>query len=139
MKVGFTGTRRGMTLSQKLAVRELLLLLQPEAVQHGDCVGADADFHEIATGLGLLVQIRPCNLSNQRAFCHGIVIANEKPPLERNKDIVFDTNLLIACPGGATEELRSGTWATMRYTRKYSKPLYLVWPDGATEQENMFP
>ncbi|HEY8864588.1 MAG TPA: hypothetical protein VIO37_10510 [Candidatus Dormibacteraeota bacterium] len=37
-----------------------------------------------------------------------------KPYLERDRDIVADVELLIACPGEFHEINRSGTWYTVR-------------------------
>jgi hypothetical protein len=45
MKVGFTGTRKGMTPQQRVAFAELVITLRPTQAHHGDCVGADAEFH----------------------------------------------------------------------------------------------
>lgn len=59
-----------------------------------------------------------------------------KPPLIRNHDIVNNVELMIACPFETTEQLRSGTWATIRYTRKQKKHLIIIWPDGTYLEEN---
>jgi len=37
-----------------------------------------------------------------------------KPYLTRNKDIVRDTEMLVAAPADETEVIRSGTWSTVR-------------------------
>jgi hypothetical protein len=37
---------------------------------------------------------------------------------------------MVATPRGFKEELRSGTWATIRYTIKMKKLLTIIWPDG---------
>jgi hypothetical protein len=58
-----------------------------------------------------------------------------KPYLERNRDIVDSTELLIACPKDMTES-SGGTWATVRYARKQKKPIVVVWPDGSVTEEN---
>ncbi len=50
MKVGFTGTRKGMTEFQKTEVRRLLTEYmhgRDMEAHHGDCIGADTDFHNI--------------------------------------------------------------------------------------------
>jgi hypothetical protein len=43
---------------------------------------------------------------------------------------------MISAPAGISEELRSGTWTTIRYTRKMKIPLSIVWPDGYITHEN---
>jgi len=50
MKVGFTGTQAGLTPKQKLELRSLLMDYRDDITEfhHGDCIGADADAHEIA-------------------------------------------------------------------------------------------
>jgi len=45
MRVGFTGTSQGMTRPQQEAVAALLLDPVPNEAHHGNCVGADAEFH----------------------------------------------------------------------------------------------
>jgi hypothetical protein len=46
LRIGFTGTRQGMTKRQRNALRDLL------AAHHGDAVGVDAEAHDIAIELG---------------------------------------------------------------------------------------
>lgn len=53
----------------------------------------------------------------------------------RNREIVADSELLIACPRTRDEVLRSGVWATIRAMRRARRPLYLVAPDGALSVE----
>ena len=43
--------------------------------------------------------------------------------------------MLSATPGGFKEELRSGTWACVRYARKADRPVHIVWPDGKVNAE----
>jgi hypothetical protein len=48
--IGFTGTRHGMTPAQRHAVSQLIAELAAGAAftaHHGDCVGADAEFHDL--------------------------------------------------------------------------------------------
>jgi hypothetical protein len=54
----------------------------------------------------------------------------EAPFLKRNKNIVDYTDLLVACPNGFEEVIRSGTWATWRYAVKQEKLWIIIWPDG---------
>jgi hypothetical protein len=69
MRVGFTGTRRGMTDAQKDTVRGLLVRLRPAECHHGYRVGADAEFHALAEETGALLVIHPPADDSQRAFC----------------------------------------------------------------------
>jgi hypothetical protein len=99
-----------------------------EEVHHGDCVGADAQFHELARAKGLISIAHPPTDSKYRAFCKDGTQLAPKPYLERNHDIVNACDVLIVCPKERTEVLRSGTWATYRYGRKQGKKVKLILP-----------
>ena len=97
---------------------------------HGDCVGADALAHSLIREMPWWhVVIHPPLNPKHRAFCQG-VLRTPKTFLARNHDIVDESDILVACPYQAEEVLRSGTWATVRYARKKSKPVILVLPSG---------
>lgn len=128
MKVGFTGTQIGMTSKQARVVARMLHGFKPEEFHHGDCVGADADAHSIASQIGLKIVIHPPEYESKRAFCDGDEVRKKKPYLERNHDIVDETDILIATPKSTKEELRSGTWATVRHARKCGKKVIIVGP-----------
>jgi hypothetical protein len=130
IKVGFTGTHRGMTYGQRKAVRRLLLLLRGAEFHHGDCIGSDDEAHDIAVSVGLLPFIHPPRNSSKRAWKSSPNIAETREYLVRNHDIVNQTDMLIATPDGYKEKLRSGTWATIRYARSIHKLIYLVWLNG---------
>lgn len=130
--VGFTGTRRGMTPEQKAKVEEILDNFKPGVAIHGDCYGADSDFHKLCQDREMKIILRPCNLEKQRAFSEGASkVFEPEPPLERNKKIVTDADFMIAVPGEDIEVLRSGTWATIRYSLKTEgQQIYIVKPKG---------
>lgn len=100
---------------------------------HGDCVGADFIAHRAAVKAGATIVIHPPLNNSKRAYAAlreaGVTILPAKEYLDRNKDIVDATTLLIATPSGA-EKLRSGTWSTVRYARKRGKVIVLIMPDG---------
>ena len=132
--VGFTGTREGATKEQLKSVRWLLRKMKPSILVHGDCVGADADVHAVALDLGIKVHMRPANMPRYRAHCKGgEVIAPEEDPLDRNKKIVRSANAMIACPKEFKNELRSGTWSTVRYASKEECLCWIVYPDGSVD------
>jgi hypothetical protein len=134
MIVGFTGTRHGMTAAQFWVVCEVLSGLLPIAeVHHGDCVGADADFHRAAACL--TVHAHPPTDERLRAFCDADVVHEARPYLARDADIVAASTVLIACPGERQEQRRSGTWATVRMARKAGKPVVLIYSDGDVVRE----
>lgn len=133
MKVGFTGTQRGMTAAQRTIFTGSLLLakigIDPE-FHHGDCIGADAEAHSIAMKLGFIIHLHPPLDPKKRAFCPAPHEMEPRPYLDRNHDIVDATRLLIATPGEAVEQLRSGTWATIRYARKQRRTVIIIGPCG---------
>jgi hypothetical protein len=131
--IGFTGTREGMTPRQKATVLRLFIENMPFTFVHGDCVGADDNAHDLAIRVGAPVVQRPSTFTGQRAFGAGAKkVYPPKPPLDRNREIVEGSDLLIATPKGFVEEPRGGTWYTIRYARQVRKPLIIVWPDGRT-------
>ena len=131
MKVGFTGTSIGMTNLQQEALKKILTELKPEELHHGDCEGSDEQAHYIALSLKIQVVVHPPENPYKRAFCKDFVsIRVEKPYLERNQEIVKETEILIATPKNAIEELRSGTWATIRFAKKQKKHWSIIEPNG---------
>ena len=100
------------------------------AVHHGDCIGADAQAHEIACTLGREVTIHPPTSGTYRAWKTGSDVRAPKAYLTRNKDIVRETDMLIAAPAETTEQVRSGTWSTVRFARKLGKRVFVILPDG---------
>jgi len=128
MRIGFAGTRHGMTERQKIAVRDLLASYAGAILHHGDAVGADAEAHDIALALGCAIVIHPPAIETQRAFKTAVEIRAAKPYLVRNKDIVRETALLIAAPAEPIEQLRSGTWSTVRYARRIRRQVHLLIP-----------
>jgi hypothetical protein len=133
MKIGFTGTREGMTWNQKQELTALLSQINNETpmgvtngFHHGDCKGADVEAAHIAFQLGLSIWIYPPLSDKQRGwYREGVTVQQPKPYLDRDKDIVNACELLIAAPKGP-EILRSGTWATVRYARKCGKPILIL-------------
>ena len=147
MKVGFTGTRAGMSARQRLAFLLLLSglwhrhlesiprgtgLLHCE-LHHGDCLGADAQADAIARTLGLRRVLYPGTSEQFRG--HSEQLATElctvRPPaapLVRNGHIGQAVTLLFAAPAQRAEAARSGTWATVRYAREEGVPVVILDP-----------
>lgn len=143
-QVGFTGTRNGLTGPQKDALRAILLSLFEGTLKddhsawlhHGDCLGADATCHEIAREIGFCICLHPPTEDTLRAFLDKDCEEEfpELPYLARNRQIVENADVLVACPEGP-ETVRSGTWSTVRLARKRGVPVIVVWPDGRVERE----
>jgi hypothetical protein len=128
--IGFAGTRLGMTSDQMGALREVLAPLRQAVLHHGDAIGADAEAHDIALTLGWKAVIHPPINETWRAHKVASEERPAKPYLVRNRDIVDETELLVAAPAKAAEHLQSGTWATVRYARRLGRPVLVVLPDG---------
>jgi len=124
MKVGFTGTREGMSAQQKEAFALEIMRLNPVEFHHGDCVGADAEAHDIVRALcpDTIIVVHPPLSDKQRAFRTGNIMRELMAYTPRDKNIVNQTDYLIATPKQDKEIVRSGTWMTVRYARKQSKP-----------------
>lgn len=128
--LGFTGTQQGMTEDQKMAFEDILAC-GAKVLHHGDCRGADAQAWRLARTHGFKTVCHPPNVPKKRAFTMPNEETREELPyLVRNQRIVDESEILIATPKGFEEELRSGTWATIRYAQRRKKPVVIIWPDG---------
>lgn len=147
--IGFTGTRRGMSAAQYESVDQEIcdiicgdVKLQVVA-HHGDCVGADAEFHTIARRYGCAVGVHPpTNTSLAINTPESVSVDGTRvlrydplPYVARNKAIVAASDIIIAAPYRMKEQLSGGTWGTIRFARKAGKPLAIVWRDGTTTYE----
>lgn len=136
MRIGFTGTRRGLGNSQGLKLRATISSLEVGEFHHGDCIGADEQAHDIVRQLvpnAHIVSHPPKNTTYQ-AFTKSDQYWKPKEYMVRNDDIVRETQLLIACPWEMDEQIRSGTWATVRRARKAGKPVIVIQPNGTLKR-----
>jgi len=143
MKLGFTGTQIGMTPLQLLSVAQFIAHNQVTDSHSGDCIGADKDFYDLITLANKNKNFqRICRFGHvpvndsKRAFCAYDVERKALPYLDRNHNIVDECDFLIATPKEKEEQLRSGTWATIRYAKKTKKKGMIVFPDGSVENFN---
>jgi hypothetical protein len=134
--VGFTGTQRGMTIAQAKSVGAVLGRVTggDSWFHHGDCIGADYEAHTIAKQLGWKIHLHPPTDMRRRVYCKPDKSDMPQDYLARNRNIANTVSMLIAAPGGP-EQLRSGTWSTVRYARKRQIPIVIVWQDGRIEKE----
>lgn len=137
MKVGFTGTRDNITLVQVTNLWNTLKAFGVTELHHGMCVGADQIAHKAAGKLGIARVAHP-PLDTRQIFEAPaedfLAIKTPRAYLDRNKEIVRCADRLFAMPKGK-EELRSGTWSTVRWARKRNVPVTIFWPDGRVEHE----
>jgi hypothetical protein len=136
-KLGFTGTNRGMGSSQKTELEALLKKLKEEGFDefhHGLCIGADEQAAILAKSLGYRVVARPglahdpTNMKYRSDWAGSDETLEAKPFVDRDHDIVDVSERLIATPLTRQEQLRSGTWTTVRYARKVGRIIDLVLP-----------
>lgn len=137
MDVGFTGTQRGMTVEQWNTLCRMLNVRAPGTLHQGDCLGSD--HHAVGAacllrhqhGVVFRIICHPPDNSSKRAFAFADEVRPALPYLTRNKNIVHACQELIATPYEADEQLRSGTWSTVRYARRLGKPVHVILPDGS--------
>lgn len=129
INIGFTGTRRGMTISQHRVLARLMLTYhksRDEVIfRHGMCVGADQQAHDLAKVFDFKCYGHPPDQGKYVGIFYNLDdISSPKPYLERNHNIVDLSTVLIATPKEFDEVTRSGTWATIRYA--WSKNIHVV-------------
>ena len=160
--IGFTGTQAGMSLKQKESFRfRVWKFYQDEmhacsvvgarnmTFHHGDCIGADENAHRIIENSSDLesicseivlhiprVDLKRAFMDRDRRLDSKIKITVRDPLdyLVRNKVIVDESEVLFACPYTPNQEVRSGTWSTVRYARKKGKTVMLIKPDGSVKK-----
>ncbi len=133
--VGFSGTRHGLTLEQRRTLLAQLHAVHATHLHHGDCKGGDFDAHQVGKDLGLFIVGHPPTSHGLRAYCACDEWRDPRPYLIRNQDIVVESQMLFACPDGNAEKLRSGTWSTVRHSRRLGKPRLIIFPDGTYDDE----
>lgn len=140
VRVGFTGTREGMTDQQKKMVFCLLRDIGFTQGHHGDCVGADVDFHELCVQMGIRTVGHPPSQSRHRAYCETDETRLPRDYIRRNRDIINETDILIGCPKELEEPTSprgSGTWSTIKHARdRVGQVTYVVWYNGMIDKHN---
>lgn len=143
--VGFTGTRSGMSPEQIATVRRVLVALdhaserEKLACHHGDCVGADAEFHALARELGARITVHPPVDESDRAWCPGDEMLPALPYMKRNKQIVLASEFVVAAPYTDAPVGRhpGGTWKTVEIARKERRTTALVLRDGTINARDL--
>lgn len=136
MKIGMTGNRNGMSEAAVETFKKYLETSKYTELHHGDCVGADADAHDIAIFHGIPTVGHPPEKPELRAYKDCDELWPEAPYFVRNRAIVDNVDLMFGFPGTMQETKRGGTWYTIRYAKKQLRPLIIIWPDGSTEVFN---
>lgn len=136
--LGMTGTRNELTYEQFVWLS--LVVNDCGQLHHGACVGADETAHDIAVQSGAVIVVHPP--TDERLMMPSykwserecIYVMQAKPYLERNRDIVADTDRMIALPDGP-ERPTGGTWYTVRHALSVGKGVTICYPDGAVEDQ----
>lgn len=81
--------------------------------------------------IGFDVVAHPSTLVTQTADIPCTESRAPAAPLKRNRAMVKESDLLVACPSGREERAGSGTWWTIRYAEKRGVAVRHVWPDGS--------
>jgi hypothetical protein len=123
MRVGITGTREGMSQAQKEQFVLKLHELSPTEFHHGDCLGADAEGHDIVREFfpNVKIHVHPPKSDYMRARRKGDVMYEPDDYIPRDYRIVDMTEFMFGAPLTDKEIIRSGTWTTIRYTRKIGR------------------
>lgn len=137
--VGFTGSQFGQTREQISRVAFFLINGKPARIHHGLCIGADAIFHRISQSMHnppLICGHPPTDRSKVEESLDGFAHLMEPLPyLDRNTKIVEHSKVLLATPKEYEEQLRSGTWATIRRARTANIWRFIIFPDGTVKTE----
>ncbi len=149
MKFGFTGTRAGMTEKQHRACISIFESFGGKEIHHGDCIGSDYDIHQAFIYRPIDIVVHPPIVDKFRAYSgrrvtttapgrtvvhNAIEFRRPKSYFARNRDIVEETDALIAAP--LTEEEKGGTWYTINYARQLKRRIFIVLPNGTFVEEN---
>ena len=139
LHVGFSGTRFGMKDPQKVTLGKIMtdiiawshFIGSEVHIHHGDCVGADDEFHHICRALDVdRIIIHPPNVDSHRALCEADESRDPYPHLQRNARIVQEAKVMITAPPTEIEQARGGTWSTTRIARDAGKLWRCVLPSG---------
>ena len=139
MIIAFTGPRTGMSTRQQDSFTEIITTYagyhfttsQNLLFFHGGCNGSDIEARDIALACKEYQKIDiECFPGDKDQYENNIgfdqEVHDQMPYLWRNKNMVNACNILIATPQSLVEELRSGTWSTIRYARKIKKPCLIL-------------
>jgi hypothetical protein len=130
MKIGVTGTREGANELQLKKVAEYLMSLGPgHELHHGDCRGVDIEIAAIARHLGWRIVCHPPKFNETQGFFGGDEVRDPKGYLQRDRQIVDETELLIVVPLHDEWQPKGGTWYTHDYAKKKSKPVKIFYPN----------
>lgn len=134
---GVTGSRHGATHRQLITLEFFLEHFREVydgdlIFHHGCCTGVDTESSLLAHKYGYhVVGHPPLKDTYLSLFYHADELREPKNYLDRDHDIVDESWKLFVLPKNDTVDLRSGTWATARYSVKRNKYPAVIWPNGS--------
>lgn len=139
MNFTFSGTLRGMTIAQQFGVMRAFMRLEGyKIIHHGGATGADEQAHTISERFLFERHIHWSMIADKRMKVTYRAADDVEyaplPPLKRNRVMIDASTWLIAAPA-TRQEMRCGTWATVRYARERKINITLVFPDGSVSEE----
>lgn len=130
LKIGFIGTRHGMSDVQKKEFKKLVSSKDFQEFHHGMCEGSDEQAHHMVEDIQKVKIIgHPPKAMKTAVSVSCDKVLKVDTFARRNKDIVDSADFLIATPD-AKERGGSGTWKTVRYARKKKKRIYVIHKNG---------
>ncbi len=124
MEIGFTGTRNGMSRAQAHQLQKILAhLLAPE--RQGSMPANEFHFGTHET-VELKADAEAATLAQALGYRLVPHHATAGTELARDRAQVAVINVLIAAPEQDKEQLRSGTWTTVRYARSRVIPVVML-------------
>ena len=128
MKVGITGTREGANEFQLSELRAVLAGLKGSEFHHGDCEGVDVQAAAIAKELGYKIICHPPLSKYRQGFFGGDEMREPLGYLERDRNIVDETEVLLVVPLQNEWQPKGGTWFTHDYAVRKGKPVNIIYP-----------
>lgn len=144
--IGFTGSREEPSAAQKNWLWDIVHAETRDGAglfHHGCCVGSDEFAHSVAKVLlsrAALEEIAlhpPADPRLEMGYSDwdhkGCIWWPRRPYLQRNRDIVRMSDVILALPK-EREEQKGGTWYTIRRAIKAKKRVLICYRDGEVER-----
>jgi hypothetical protein len=132
--VGLTGTRGGMTLEQAATAAAWFAERhgQIRELHHGDCVGVDAEIHDMIREVDPRVWIvgHPPTDGKMRAGCECDQTRSPRASAECIRYVAGESAVVLALPARSREQTSDPVWRAVAYTRNIRKRVDLILPDG---------
>lgn len=129
MKIGITGTREGANDAQLQSIIKFMESLGSDhELHHGDCKGVDVQVAAAAKYLGWRVVCHPPKSNKMQGYFGGDEMREPLGYLQRDRNIVNETEMLMVVPLQDEWQPTGGTWYTHDYAKKTNKPVNIFYP-----------